>query len=69
MREIDAEYYGYLDDDDNLLVVQEETCEKVARRQKIEEFKKKTKTEEMETDALDEVDSEEKKLSVIIILT
>lgn len=28
MREIDAEYYGYLDDDDNLLVDQEEKCEK-----------------------------------------
>jgi pre-mRNA-splicing factor ISY1 len=28
MREIDAEYYGYLDDDDNLLVEQEEKCEK-----------------------------------------
>ena len=28
MREIDAEYYGYLDDDDNLLIPQEEKCEK-----------------------------------------
>lgn len=28
MREIDADYYGYLDDDDNLLIDQEEKCEK-----------------------------------------
>lgn len=28
MREIDAEYYGYLDDDDNLLLAQELKCEK-----------------------------------------
>lgn len=28
MREIDAEYYGYLDDDDKLLIPQEEFCEK-----------------------------------------
>ena len=28
LREIDAEYYGYLDDDDNLLIPQEEKCEK-----------------------------------------
>ena len=31
MREIDAEYYGYLDDDDNLLVAQEEICEKTGK--------------------------------------
>ena len=28
MKAIDADYYGYLDDDDNLLVPQEEKCEK-----------------------------------------
>jgi hypothetical protein len=28
MKEIDADYYGYLDDDDNLLIPQEEKCEK-----------------------------------------
>lgn len=52
MREIDAEYYGYLDDDDNLLVAQEEKCEKTARRKKIEEFKKKLQdsAELMETE-------------------
>ena len=39
MREIDAEYYGYLDDEDNLLIPQEEKCELAARNLKIEEFK------------------------------
>ena len=38
MREIDAEYYGYLDDEDNLLIPQEEKCELEARSKKIEEF-------------------------------
>lgn len=52
MREIDAEYYGYLDDDDNLLIPQEEKCEKEARRKKIEEFKLKMKSSEMETNEI-----------------
>lgn len=41
MREIDADYYGYLDDEDYLLIKQEERCEKAARKLKIEELKKK----------------------------
>jgi pre-mRNA-splicing factor ISY1 len=50
LREIDAEYYGYLDDDDNLLVPQEEKCEKEARKLKIEEFKKRAENiETMQT--------------------
>jgi pre-mRNA-splicing factor ISY1 len=50
LREIDAEYYGYLDDDDNLLVPQEEKCEREARQLKIEEFKKRAENvENMET--------------------
>jgi pre-mRNA-splicing factor ISY1 len=39
LKEIDAEYYGYLDDEDYLLLAQEEKCEKLARAKKIEEFK------------------------------
>lgn len=41
LKEIDADYYGYLDDDDNLLVPQEEKCEKEARKLKVEEYKAK----------------------------
>lgn len=65
MREIDADYYGYLDDDDNLLVDQEEKCELEARRLKIEEFKQTKRTDQMETDELepsgDECDDDEEK--------
>jgi hypothetical protein len=31
MREIDAEYYGYLDDGENLLIETEENCEKIGK--------------------------------------
>lgn len=37
MREIDAEYYGYLDDDDDLLLEQEKKCE-VKGNSKISKF-------------------------------
>lgn len=59
MREIDADYYGYLDDDDNLLIDQEEKCEKEARRLKIEEFKNKKQGEQMDTDLIEPSDDEE----------
>lgn len=39
MRNIDADYYGYMDDDDGLLIPIEEKCEKEAIRQKIEQWK------------------------------
>lgn len=56
LREIDADYYGYLDDEDNLLVPQEQKCEAEARARKIQEFiekiqsKQAEKEEEMETE-------------------
>ena len=53
MKEIDAEYYGYLDDEDFLLLPQEDKCEKEARRLKIEEFKKKMESEVMEVSTED----------------
>ena len=39
MRNIDAHYYGYMDDDDGLLIPIEEKCEKEAIRQKVEQWK------------------------------
>jgi len=39
MRNVDADYYGYMDDDDGLLIPNEERCEKEAIRKKVEEWK------------------------------
>ncbi|CAF4200539.1 unnamed protein product, partial [Adineta steineri] len=39
LKNIDADYYGYMDDDDGLLIPAEEKCEKEAIRKKIEEWK------------------------------
>ncbi|UJR31420.1 hypothetical protein I4U23_018913 [Adineta vaga] len=39
LKNIDANYYGYMDDDDGLLIPNEEKCEKEAIRKKIEEWK------------------------------
>ncbi|CAF4351758.1 unnamed protein product [Rotaria socialis] len=39
MKNIDADYYGYMDDDDGLLIPSEEKCEKEAIRKKLEEWK------------------------------
>lgn len=39
MRHVDADYYGYMDDDDGLLIPSEEKCEKEAIRKKVEEWK------------------------------
>jgi len=56
MREIDAEYYGYLDDEDYLLLKQEELCEKEARKAKIESFKSTKQAEQMDTEELESED-------------
>lgn len=47
MREIDASYYGYLDDDDGILVPLEEKVSKDAMKQTIEEWKEKLKKGEL----------------------
>ena len=39
MRSVDATYYGYMDDDDGLLIPSEDKCEKEAIRAKIEQWK------------------------------
>lgn len=53
MREVDANYYGYLDDDDGLLIPLEEKASKEALKKSVEEWKEKklkgeTKTAEDE---------------------
>ncbi|XP_077284680.1 pre-mRNA-splicing factor ISY1 homolog [Arctopsyche grandis] len=58
MRDIDADYYGYRDDDDGLLLPLEKEAEKIARSKAIEEWKAKkesgvTDEESAETDAED----------------
>jgi len=49
MKEIDAEYYGYMDDDEHILVAQEKICEKEARKKLIEEFVAKNGDSKMDT--------------------
>jgi len=49
MREIDASYYGYLDDDDGLLMPLEEKASKEALKLSIEEWKEKLKKGEIDT--------------------
>lgn len=43
MKDITASYYGYLDDDDGILIALEEKVEKLALQQAIEEWKEKVK--------------------------
>lgn len=47
MREVDANYYGYLDDDDGVLIPLEEKASKEALKKSIEEWKEKLKKGEL----------------------
>jgi hypothetical protein len=49
MKNIDADYYGYMDDDDGLLVPTEEKCEREAIRKKLEQWKN-TETNDVDVD-------------------
>lgn len=49
MREVDANYYGYLDDDDGLLIPLEEKASKEALKKSVEEWKEKLKKGELKT--------------------
>lgn len=44
MKDIDAHYYGYFDDDDNVLIPLEEKVEKIAMQQALQEWKEKQKS-------------------------
>lgn len=54
MREVDANYYGYLDDDDGLLIPLEEKASKEALKKSVEEWKEKLKKGELKTGADDD---------------
>lgn len=49
MREVDANYYGYLDDDDGVLIPFEEKASKEALKNSVEEWKEKLKKGELKT--------------------
>lgn len=49
MREVDANYYGYLDDDDGVLIPLEEKASKEALKKSVEEWKEKLKKGELKT--------------------
>lgn len=55
MREVDANYYGYLDDDDGILIPLEEKASKEALKKSVDEWKEKLKKGELKT-AEDEED-------------
>lgn len=44
MKDIDAHYYGYFDDDDNVLIPLEEKAEKIAAQRALQEWKEKQKS-------------------------
>lgn len=54
MREIDANYYGYLDDDDGVLIPLEEKASKEALKNSVEEWKEKLRKGELKTAVDDE---------------
>lgn len=43
MKDIDAYYYGYFDDDDNVLIPLEDKAEKIAQQQALQEWRDKQK--------------------------
>lgn len=58
MREVDANYYGYLDDDDGVLIPLEEKASKEALKKSVEEWKEKLKKGELNTGGDDKEDEE-----------
>lgn len=56
MREVDANYYGYLDDDDGLLIPFEEKASKEALKKSVEDWKEKLTKGELKTAGEDDED-------------
>lgn len=59
LKDIDVDYYGYLDDEDNLLVPREQICEAEARKRLIDEFNLKLLSGEIARLAQSEQDEDE----------
>jgi pre-mRNA-splicing factor ISY1 len=59
MREVDANYYGYLDDDDGVLIPLEEKASKESLKKSVDEWKEKLKKGELNTGGNDQEDDEE----------
>src|SRR5690349_10196314 len=49
MREVDATYYGYLDDDDGVLIPLEEKASKEALKKSVDDWKEKLKKGQLKT--------------------
>lgn len=56
MREVDANYYGYLDDDDGVLIPLEEKASKEALKKSVDDWKEKLKKGELKTGGEDDED-------------
>jgi pre-mRNA-splicing factor ISY1 len=54
MREVDANYYGYLDDDDGVLIPLEEKVSREALKKSVDEWKEKLKKGEINTGGEDD---------------
>lgn len=54
MREVDASYYGYLDDDDEVLIPLEDKASKEALKKSVEEWKEKLKKGQLKTSGEDD---------------
>jgi len=63
MREVDANYYGYLDDDDGVLIPLEEKSSKEAMKKAMDEWKDKLKKGELNTN--DEEDQQFEPITTI----
>lgn len=59
MREVDANYYGYLDDDDGVLIPLEEKASKEALKKSVEEWKEKLKKGTLNTGGDEKEEDEE----------
>ena len=59
MREVDASYYGYLDDDDAILIPLEEKASKEAMKKAMEEWKEQLVTKGHTVNEKDEEEDED----------